>query len=84
MQLEARYRLGNAGPFLFHDAGSVSINADPGRIAPAVTNNIRSIAVRGLESATPTAPSRWRPRPPGAPVAEDRNPTPKDQTPRCE
>jgi hemolysin activation/secretion protein len=48
VQLEARYRLGNVEPFVFHDEGRVRINADPGRITPAVTNNTRSIAGSGL------------------------------------
>ena len=48
VQLEARYRIGNAEPFVFYDAGSVRINADPGRITPAVTDNTRSISGTGL------------------------------------
>lgn len=47
-QIEARYRIGQAEPFLFYDAGSVKINAKPGGITPPVTDNTRSIAGGGL------------------------------------
>lgn len=48
LQLEARYRLNAAEPFVFYDAGRVQINARRGSIRPAVTSNTRSIAGAGL------------------------------------
>ncbi|MBX5459779.1 MAG: ShlB/FhaC/HecB family hemolysin secretion/activation protein [Steroidobacteraceae bacterium] len=48
VQIEGRYRVGSAEPYLFFDAGSVKINADPARIIPAITDNTRSIAGAGL------------------------------------
>lgn len=48
VQLEARYRLGAAEPFLFYDAGKVWINAEPDGILPAVADNTRTIAGAGL------------------------------------
>lgn len=48
VQLEARYAMGAWAPYLFHDAGRVRINAEPGAITPAVTDNTRAIAGSGL------------------------------------
>jgi hemolysin activation/secretion protein len=48
VQLEARYRFGPMEPFVFYDAGRVRINARPGSITPAVTDNSRSLAGAGL------------------------------------
>lgn len=48
LQLEARYRVGAAEPFVFYDAGRVRIHADAGRIVPPVANNSRSRAGAGL------------------------------------
>lgn len=47
-QIELRYALGAFSPYLFHDAGRVTINADPGGITPAVTDNHRAIAGSGV------------------------------------
>ncbi|WP_303783997.1 hypothetical protein, partial [Azovibrio restrictus] len=48
VQLEARYRLGSAEPYLFYDAGKVRINADNGRLVAPLADNTRSIAGSGL------------------------------------
>lgn len=48
IQLEARYRIGDFEPFLFHDAGKVRINADNGRLVAPLADNTRSIAGSGL------------------------------------
>ncbi|WP_197722852.1 ShlB/FhaC/HecB family hemolysin secretion/activation protein [Sulfurivermis fontis] len=48
VQLEARYRLGSAEPYLFYDAGKVRINADNGRLAAPLADNTRSIAGSGF------------------------------------
>lgn len=47
-QLEARYRLGAAEPYLFYDAGAIRFNAKPDGITPAVTKNHRLISGAGL------------------------------------
>lgn len=48
VQLEARYQIGVFAPYAFHDTGRIRINADAGRITPAVTNNIRSLGGYGF------------------------------------
>lgn len=48
VQVEARYTMGKLVPYAFYDAGEVRVNADPGRITPAVTDNTRRIAGAGL------------------------------------
>lgn len=48
VQLEARYRLGSAEPYLFYDAGKVRINADNTRLVAPLSDNSRSIAGSGL------------------------------------
>lgn len=48
VQLEARYRIGMAEPYLFYDAGRVRINADNGRLVAPLADNSRSIAGLGL------------------------------------
>lgn len=47
-QIELRYALGAFSPYLFHDAGRVTINADPAGITPAVTDNDRRLAGSGV------------------------------------
>ncbi|TVT75524.1 MAG: ShlB/FhaC/HecB family hemolysin secretion/activation protein [Denitromonas halophila] len=47
-QIELRYALGAFSPYVFHDAGRVTINADPGGITPAVTDNHHAIAGSGV------------------------------------
>lgn len=47
-QLELRYAAGHFSPYLFHDAGHAKINAKPGGITPAMTDNDRSIAGTGV------------------------------------
>jgi len=47
-QLEARYRLGTAEPYLFYDAGAIRINAKPEGITPPVTDNTRFLSGAGL------------------------------------
>lgn len=48
VQLEARYQMGELVPYVFHDSGKVKVNADAGRITPAVTANERSLGGFGL------------------------------------
>lgn len=48
VQLEARYQMGAFSPYAFHDSGRVKVNADAGRITPAVTANERSLGGFGL------------------------------------
>lgn len=47
-QVELRYSIGAFAPYVFHDAGRVKINAKPGALTPAVTDNHRSISGSGL------------------------------------
>lgn len=47
-QIELRYAMDTFSPYGFYDAGRVNINAKPGGITPAVTNNHRSIAGAGI------------------------------------
>ncbi|MDZ4203113.1 MAG: ShlB/FhaC/HecB family hemolysin secretion/activation protein [Gallionella sp.] len=56
IQLEARYQMGDFSPYVFHDTGKVKVNADAGRITPAVTNNTRSLAGSGLGLRYSTGP----------------------------
>lgn len=81
IQLEIRYQMGAWGPYLFHDAGKIYVNADAGRITPAVTNNTRSLSGSGIGlryNAGPwnaDATLAWRNRG-GRPTSDtaDRNP----------
>lgn len=48
VQIEVRYRLGAAQPYLFHDHGEVALNARPGQITPLLEQNSRVVAGTGL------------------------------------
>lgn len=47
-QLELRYALADFSPFVFHDAGSVKLNASPDSIMPVISANRRSVAGSGI------------------------------------
>lgn len=47
-QLEVRYAMGAVSPYLFHDAGRVRVNADPGSLVVAPATNHRAIAGSGV------------------------------------
>lgn len=48
MQVEARYTMGPYSPYLFHDAGRVKLNANPGSLTVAPNPNHRSLGGEGM------------------------------------
>ena len=48
VQLEARYQMGNLAPYVFHDAGRVTVNANNAQLTTPSTANSRSLAGSGL------------------------------------
>lgn len=56
IQLEARYQMGFFSPYAFYDAGKIRVNADPGRINPEVTSNVRRLAGSGMGVRYGTGP----------------------------
>lgn len=48
VQLEARYQMGNLAPYVFHDVGRVTINANNAKLTTPSTANSRSLAGSGL------------------------------------
>ena len=48
VQLEARYQMGSLAPYVFHDAGRVTVNANNAQLTLPSTANSRSLAGSGL------------------------------------
>ena len=48
VQMEIRYAIGPYSPYLFHDAGQVKINANPGSLARSPNSNQRSLGGEGV------------------------------------
>lgn len=48
VQLEARYAMGAYSPYLFHDAGRVTLNANPGSLTTSPNPNHRSLGGEGI------------------------------------
>lgn len=48
VQIEARYTMGSFSPYLFHDAGRVKLNANPGSLSVPPNPNHRSLSGGGF------------------------------------
>jgi hemolysin activation/secretion protein len=48
VQLEARYQMGSLAPYVFHDAGRVTVNANNAQLTTPSNANSRSLAGSGL------------------------------------
>ncbi len=82
VQLEARYQVGAFAPYVFHDAGRVTFNADNAALTVPNSHNSRSLAGSGLGlrhdkgAFSVDATLAWRSRG-GAPTSDTRDRQPQ-------